>query len=112
MPTASGSRSPWPTALALFLGLAFALGAAGYDQYFQTPFHETGDAAVNALQVDNAGRFQELYGNYSRWEFSHPGPAFFYVYAAGEAVFHRLLGICPAPGNAHILTSMLVQAFF
>lgn len=113
MPTASGTRSIWTTALALFLGLAFALGAAGYDQYFvQAPLLETGDAGVNALQIDNAGRFQELYGNYSRWEFSHPGPAFFYVYAAGEAVFYRLLGVCPTPGDAHNLTSMLVQAFF
>lgn len=112
MPTASGTRSTWLTALALFLGLAFALGAAGYDQYFRTPFLETGDSAVNALQIDNAGQFKELYGNYSRFEFSHPGPAFFYVYAAGETVFHRLLAVCPAPGNAHILTSMLVQAFF
>jgi hypothetical protein len=112
MPTASGTRSTWLTALALFLGLAFALGAAGYDQYFQTPFLETGDSAVNALQIDNAGRLQELYGNYSRFEFSHPGPAFFYVYALGEAVLHRLLAVCPAPGNAHLFTSMLVQAFF
>ncbi len=112
MPTASGTRSTWLTALALFLGLAFALGAAGYDQYFRTPFLETGDSAVNALQIDNAGHFEELYGNYSRWEFNHPGPAFFYVYAAGEAVCHRLLAVCPAPGNAHIFTSMLVQVFF
>lgn len=112
MPTVSGTRSTWLTALALFLGLGFALGAAGYDQYFRTPFLETGDSAVNALQIDNAGRLEELYGNYSRWEFNHPGPAFFYVYAAGEAVFHHLLAVCPAPGNAHIFTSMLVQAFF
>jgi hypothetical protein len=112
MPNATGTRSIWPTALALFLGLAFALGAAGYDQYFRTAFLESGDSAVNALQIDNAGRLQELYGNYSRWEFNHPGPAFFYVYAAGEALFHRLLGVCPAPGNAHLFTSMLLQAFF
>jgi hypothetical protein len=112
MPTDSGTRSTWLTALALFLGLAFALGAAGYDQYFGPPFLETGDAGVNALQIDNAGHFRELYGNYSRWEFSHPGPAFFYVYAAGESVFHTLLGVCASPGNAHILTSMLLQVLF
>ena len=112
MPTVTSSRPVWLTALALFLGLAFALGASGYDQYFNTPGLETGDTGINALQIDNAGRFQELYGNYSRFEFNHPGPAFFYVYAAGEALFHHVLGLCPTPGAAHLLTSMLVQAFF
>jgi hypothetical protein len=96
----------------VFLGLVIALGIAGSRVYFGLPILETGDVGINALQVDNAKHFSEIYGNYSRFEFSHPGPAFFYVYAAGERLFTDLLHLTPAPGNAHLLTCMMLQSFF
>lgn len=96
----------------VFLGLVFALGAAGYLHYFRTPLLEHGDIAVNALQVGKAKEFAEIYGNYSRFEFNHPGPAFYYVYAAGEWLLHDLLGVSPSPGNAHLFACMALQSFF
>ena len=73
---------------------------------------EPGDFAANALQIRNAKYFHELYGNYSRWGFHHPGPAFFYAYAAGEWLFYDLLRLVPSPFNAHILAGTIVQCGF
>jgi hypothetical protein len=112
MPGQSAHRSTFLLATAICLVLVIALGASSYDQYFRTPLLESGDIAVNALQVDNAKHFREIYGNYSRFEFNHPGPAFFYLYAAGEWLLHDLLHVVPSPGNAHLLASMFGQSFF
>jgi hypothetical protein len=79
---------------------------------FRTPIIEDGDFAADALQVQNAMHFRELLGNYSRWRFHHPGPGFFYLYAAGEYVFYDLLHVVPAPLNAHILTIIGLNVFF
>jgi hypothetical protein len=98
--------------ITLLLGLALTLGFTGRGLYFQTALLEEGDTAANALQIENAKRFRELYGNYSRFEFNHPGPAFFYTYAAGEELFHHLLGVTKSPGAAHLLVCMLTQVFF
>ncbi len=62
--------------------------------------------------IENARHLAQLYGNYSRFEFHHPGPAFYYLYALGECLLHDLLGVVPAPGNAHVVTSMAVQSAF
>lgn len=97
---------------AITLGLVVAITAAGFDLYFKTEILEQGDPAVNAIQIDNAKRFTEIYGNYSRFEFNHPGPAFFYVYAAGEWILHDLLGLVPSPHNAHVFASMVLQCLF
>lgn len=51
-------------------------------------------------------------GPISRWGFRHPGPALFYVYDLGEAVFHDLLKIVPAPCNAQVLANVLLTSFF
>src|SRR6185295_9336068 len=64
---------------------------------FSDAHYETGDLAANSLQVIRAKHFELVLGNYSRFGFYHPGPAFFYVYAAGEALFHDVLGIVPTP---------------
>lgn len=103
---------PYSLVAAIFLGLVFTLGAAGRNLYFQTPMLENGDVAVNALQIEHAREFAELYGNYSRFEFNHPGPAFFYAYAAGEQLLYRWLHVAPSPANAHLFTSMCLQSAF
>ena len=36
---------------------------------------EEGDFALNSILIDRARHFRLLVGNYSRFEFNHPGPA-------------------------------------
>ena len=79
---------------------------------FRQPIIEYYDFAANALQVQRAMHFRELLGNYSRWGFHHPGPAFFYFLALGEYVFHNWLRTVPAAMNAHILTITLINSAF
>ena len=89
---------------------AFLLANAKY--VFRTELHEDSDFAANSLQVINAKRFNELLGNYSRFGFHHPGPAFFYVYALGEAVFHDALHLVPTPFNGQKIALYALTAFF
>jgi hypothetical protein len=76
---------------------------------FRHPSYEWGDYAANAIQIQNAKHFHELLGNYSRWGFHHPGPGFFYLFAAGELVFHNWLHMVPEAMNAYILTILLAN---
>jgi hypothetical protein len=97
--------------------VAFGVIAAGLifmgrDYYFGTPLYETADLAANSIQINNATHLLEMYGNYSRFQFHHPGPAFFYVYAAGEVLFFNLLHLVPAPENGHLLAGALLQSAF
>src|ERR1700743_2832920 len=54
---------------------------------FRHALIEAGDAATIILQINNAQRFHEMLGNYSRWRFHHPGPGFIYILALGDGVF-------------------------
>lgn len=112
MDLAASPRRPLLTAATLAVMLFVAFIAAGKSLYFDSPALESGDAAVNALQIDQAKSGRELYGNYSRFQFNHPGPAFFYVYAGAEIVLHDWLGWVPSPTNAHLLASLALQVFF
>ena len=97
----------------VFVPLVVLLSVVNREALFVAPQYEEGDMAANALQIDRAKRFEALHGNYSRFSFRHPGPAFFYAYAVGEGLLHDVLRVSPAPYNAHLLTGMLVQlAFF
>jgi hypothetical protein len=107
--SAATPRSPWALTFAITIGFMVAFVIAGADLYFKTTILEQGDIAVNALQIDNAKRGTEIYGNYSRYLFNHPGPAFFYVYAAGEIVLRDWLELVPSPHNAHLLALLLLQ---
>jgi hypothetical protein len=77
---------------------------------FTSPVHEDGDFALNSLLVQRALHFQLLEGNYSRVGFHHPGPAFLYVLAAGQAVFFGLLHIVPAPYNGQVVGDLCFTA--
>ena len=103
------SRAPWFLAGLITFVLMIAFVVSSWNFYLDTPILEQGDSAVNALQIDNAKHGTELYGNYSRFHFNHPGPVLFYVYAAGEIVLRDWLGIVPTPHNAHLLASLAVQ---
>ena len=102
---------PWHFAL-LWLVLATTLIAWEHEFYFAQEQWEVGDAAANGLQIRKAKHFNELHGNYSRFLFHHPGPAFFYAYAAGEWVLYDLLKVVPSPHNAHVFSGVLVQTGF
>lgn len=86
---------------AIFQGRAFIFGPA---------VMETGDFAANALLIVDARSFTDIYGNYSRWGFNHPGPFFFYVYAAGEWLFRDMLHMVTSPHQAHVLAGILLQS--
>lgn len=95
--------------LIIWLVLAAALLTAGRD-LFVVPTYEEADDAANALNIARAKRGAELYGNYSRYNFNHPGPAFFYVYALGETLLHDQFHLTPTRHNAHLLALALLQA--
>jgi len=86
--------------------------AAWRSVLFGQPIYELGDLAANGLQIDSAKRLEEFVGHYSRWGFHHPGPAFLYVYAAGEVVLFDWLDIAAAPHSAHLVFGLILQALF
>src|SRR5690606_13958691 len=112
MPIASRLLGRGLFAAVLFTATFVLLVAARWETFFGSPVYEAGDLAVNALQVEYARHFAELYGNYSRFEFNHPGPAFFYVYAAFQWLLCDLIPLCPSPHNAHLLACVALQSFF
>lgn len=69
---------------------------------------EFADFAKDALRITNAKHFAEIYGPHSRWGFYHPGPAFLYLYAAGEYLFHDCLGVS-SHHAAHLLIGVVFQ---
>lgn len=96
-----------------FLLLVGGITLTSSPSFFRTAVYEEGDDAANALQIHRAKHFEEIHGNYSRWAFHHPGPAYFYAYALGEWLLHDVTHLAPAPRNAHIYTGVLLQlAFF
>jgi len=106
---------PWGSGrwfVVTFAIVAAVLLLLGREFYFFTPLYETGDLAANSLQIDRAIHLAEILGNYSRFQFHHPGPAFFYVYGAGQVVFSDILHIVPGPHNGQLLAGALLQAAF
>lgn len=106
------SSRHWRWGLAIWLLVCGTLAATHYGLFFGHPWHEHYDYAVNALQIEQAKTGREIYGNYSRFGFYHPGPAFYYVYAAAETVLCDWLHVLPSPYNAHALAGLLLQGFF
>jgi hypothetical protein len=100
------ARSLW--APLLFAAIVLALNP----HWFQAPIVETSDFAANSLQVYHAKIFREMLGNYSRWEFHHPGPGIFYLLAAGERVFHDWTHLVPGTMNAQLVTLVLINTAF
>ena len=101
---------PGRTALALSIGIALTLMMNEAAHLFRLPYYEMSDIAANSLAVRDAREWRELYGPYSRWGFYHPGPGLFYLYAIGEKLFCDWLHLVPAPGNAQLLTTLLLNS--
>jgi hypothetical protein len=65
---------------------------------------------VNSLSVDRALHLDQLVGNYSRVGFHHPGPAYFYILAAGQFVFHDAMHMVSGPYNGQLLALVVLAA--
>lgn len=74
------------------------------------PIKEAADFAANSMLMDRAEHLRQLTGNYSRVKFHHPGPAFLYVGAFGQAVFHQLLHLVPADFNGQLIAFFALNA--
>jgi hypothetical protein len=98
--------------LITFLALSLAVTFLARESYFRTARYADDDHAANALQIARAKEFRELHGNYSRWSFHHPGPAFFYVAALGEWILCDLTHLAPTPHSSHLYTSAMLQLAF
>ncbi|HEX7516209.1 MAG TPA: hypothetical protein VF345_02870 [Chthoniobacterales bacterium] len=79
---------------------------------FQSYQYEMNDFAIESLQVQEAKRFHLLVGHCCRFGFHHPGPAFAYVYALGEALFYDATHLVPTPFNAQLIALYALSAFF
>ena len=91
-------------------GALFALLLLRNPAVFDRVVYERGDAAANSILASDAKHFGLLVGNYSRFRFHHPGPAFLYVQAFGEWLFHDLLGAVPAPWNGQWLALLALNS--
>ncbi len=91
--------------------LVFAVVLLARNAYlFTTKIYENQDFAANTIAVLQAKHFQLLTGNYSKEGFFHPGPAFLYIMAAGESVFHDTLHLVPTPWNGQLLAILLLNS--
>ncbi len=72
--------------------------------------HEVGDGAVNALAIRDSMEGVRVHGNYSRWGFFHPGPAFFYWQGAAEWLLSERTRLAASPMAAHHVGMLVLQA--
>lgn len=77
---------------------------------FSRPIYEYGDEAANSILVTRALHLSLLVGNYSRLRFNHPGPAFLYVQAVGQAALSSVLHAVPAPYNGQVVAAIVLNA--
>ena len=102
------SAALWP--LWIFLATAALLLAVTWP-HIAAMNYEWGDFASNSVLVQRAKAFRLLHGNYSRVGFYHPGPAILYVLAAGEALFHDLLGLTSPIGGQRVAVILYTSAW-
>lgn len=105
-------RIEWGKALLVAVLLAAIALLIGRNFIFGPAVLEGGDFAANALSINRAKNFLEIYGNYSRWGFNHPGPFFFYVYAVGEIFLFDILHVVQSPHQAHVVFGVMLQSAF
>ena len=77
---------------------------------FTTRLYESADEAANSILVIQAQHFTLLHGNYSRTGFFHPGPAYMYIMAAGQWLFHDLSHLVPTPWNGQLIAILLLNS--
>ena len=99
----------WYTTVLLFLTIVALMVVNSSEFFFHQQFYEINDWAANSISVNRAKHFSELYGNYSRWGFHHPGPAFFYLYALGEWALYDKLHLVAAPFNGQLFAHLVLM---
>jgi hypothetical protein len=110
-PADAASGRHFPAAVGLGSFLVFAVVLLVRNAYlFSTKIYENQDFAANTIAVLQAKHFQLLTGNYSKEGFFHPGPAFLYIMAAGESLFHDALHLVPTPWNGQLLAILLLNS--
>jgi hypothetical protein len=102
----AAGRWVWLGSFALLAGLLLIRSSF----LFTTPLYETADEADNSILVMQAQHFTLLHGNYSREGFWHPGPAYMYVMAAGQWLFHDATHLVPTPWNGQLIVIMLLNS--
>jgi hypothetical protein len=108
---ATGSGRRFPAAVGLGTFLIFTVVLLVRNAYlFTTKIYENQDFAANSIAVLQAKHFDLLTGNYSKENFFHPGPAFLYIMAAGESLFHDALHLVPTPWNGQLLAILLLNS--
>ena len=107
-------RTPawWQRPSVLAAVLLAALLVNNSELVFHSRIYEADDYAANSLQVLKAKQFRETLGNYCRFGFHHPGPAFFYVFAWGEILFFDATRLVPTPFNGQLIALYALSAFF
>ena len=109
----SRARPRWWCRTSVLAAIIFTAILLNNEEYiFRSSQYERSDIAANSLQVFRAKHFDPVLGHYCRFGFYHPGPAFFYVYAAGEALFYDALRLVPTPFNAQMIAWYALSAFF
>ncbi|MDX6201954.1 MAG: hypothetical protein QOJ83_1454, partial [Frankiales bacterium] len=104
------SRALWTPGSVTSL-VFFVLLLARNAERLRHPIREAADFAANSMLIDRAEHLEQLTGNYSRVHFHHPGPAFLYVGALGQAVFHQLLHVVPADFNGQLIAYFALNAW-
>ncbi len=102
----AAGRWVWLVTFAAVAGLLLIRSAF----LFTTRLHETADEAANSVLVMQAQHFTLLHGNYSRTGFFHPGPAYMYVMAAGQWLFHDVSHLVPTPWNGQLIAILLLNS--
>ena len=79
----------WPLLLLAVAATPFLPGALQFLRHGVTDVMFTGDGAALELRALQAAHGRELLGPYSRFQWSHPGPAFFYLALPIYQLFHQ-----------------------
>ena len=79
----------WPLLLLALAAAPFVPGAVQFLRHGVSDVMFTGDGAVLELRTLHAAHGRELLGPYSRFQWSHPGPAFFYLALPVYQLFHQ-----------------------
>jgi hypothetical protein len=100
------SRGLWAGSFCLLAGVLVVRNAF----LFRSRLYELADYADDSLLIGQARRLTLLTGNYSREHFSHPGPAYLYVQAAGEWLLWSALHWVPTAWNGQLLAAFALNA--
>jgi hypothetical protein len=109
------SWTAWPLSIVV-PSLAFVVGLVKVVTTYGRPYYHYGDQAILALRVGDAMRFHAEVGPYSRFGWSHPGPALFYLLApvyslSGNNPRSLLAGSLLINGVCIVATLMVVHRF-